>query len=45
MITPMLALILSSALTAIAGFLTDWHTASLVFLSATALFNTAEREP
>ncbi|MFI9405368.1 hypothetical protein [Nocardia sp. NPDC052316] len=41
----MTALILSTALTVIAGFLTDWHTASLVFLSATALFSSAEREP
>ncbi|CAM4423411.1 hypothetical protein NONI108955_26885 [Nocardia ninae] len=45
LITPLLGLILSTALTAIAGFLTDWHTASLVFLSATALFSSAQREP
>ncbi len=44
-ITPILALTLSTALAAIAGLLTDWHTASLVFLSATALFSTAQREP
>ncbi|MEV6556559.1 hypothetical protein AB0M22_12640 [Nocardia sp. NPDC051756] len=44
MIVPLAALILSAGLFAITGFLTDWYTASAVFLSTTALFSNIRRD-
>ncbi|MFI9506157.1 hypothetical protein [Nocardia sp. NPDC052566] len=42
-IYPMAALTLSAGLAAAAGVLTDWNTASLIFLATTTLLGNARR--